>query len=117
MPWCRLSESNGRPTAYKAVALPTELNRQSHRAASHAGAARRECYLTRLSAGRGPLGGRGGSSGLVGAADSRGTSCPTLLSASVAAGTLDSGEGLLASSVGAPATGTGKAMPWPFSRA
>jgi len=26
--WCRLSESNGRPTAYKAVALPTELNRQ-----------------------------------------------------------------------------------------
>src|SRR5580765_3177731 len=26
--WCRLSESNGRPTAYKAVALPTELKRQ-----------------------------------------------------------------------------------------
>lgn len=25
--WCRLSESNGRPTAYKAVALPTELRR------------------------------------------------------------------------------------------
>jgi hypothetical protein len=26
--WCRLPESNWRPTAYKAVALPTELNRQ-----------------------------------------------------------------------------------------
>jgi hypothetical protein len=26
--WCRLWDSNSRPTAYKAVALPTELNRQ-----------------------------------------------------------------------------------------
>lgn len=26
--WCRLSESNGRPSAYKAGALPTELNRR-----------------------------------------------------------------------------------------
>ena len=38
-----------------------------------------------------------------------------------AAGTLDSGEGLPdragASSAGAPGTATGKAMPWPFSRA
>ncbi len=25
--WCRLRESNPRPTAYKAVALPAELNR------------------------------------------------------------------------------------------
>jgi hypothetical protein len=25
--WCRLSESNGRPSAYKAGALPTELSR------------------------------------------------------------------------------------------
>jgi hypothetical protein len=24
--WCPLSESNGRPTAYKAVALPSELS-------------------------------------------------------------------------------------------
>src|SRR5688500_20028960 len=27
--WCRLSESNRRPTAYKAVALPTELSRRA----------------------------------------------------------------------------------------
>src|SRR3546814_8689247 len=27
-PWCRLSDSNRRPTAYKAVALPTELSRR-----------------------------------------------------------------------------------------
>ena len=26
--WCRLSESNGRPSAYKAGALPTELSRR-----------------------------------------------------------------------------------------
>ena len=26
--WCRLSESNGRPTDYKSVALPAELSRQ-----------------------------------------------------------------------------------------
>ena len=26
--WCRLSESNGRPTDYKSVALPTELKRR-----------------------------------------------------------------------------------------
>src|SRR5690606_19899207 len=26
--WCRQSDSNGRPTAYKAVALPTELCRR-----------------------------------------------------------------------------------------
>lgn len=26
--WCRLSESNGRPTVYKTVALPTELKRR-----------------------------------------------------------------------------------------
>src|SRR5690606_27504185 len=26
--WCRLSDSNGRPTAYKAVALPAELKRR-----------------------------------------------------------------------------------------
>jgi hypothetical protein len=25
--WCRLQESNPRPTDYKSVALPTELNR------------------------------------------------------------------------------------------
>jgi hypothetical protein len=25
--WCRVSDSNGRPTAYKAVALPAELTR------------------------------------------------------------------------------------------
>ena len=28
--WCRLRDSNSRPTAYKAVALPTELNRRAH---------------------------------------------------------------------------------------
>src|SRR3546814_9508704 len=27
--WCRLSDSNRRPTAYKAVALPTELSRRA----------------------------------------------------------------------------------------
>jgi hypothetical protein len=27
--WCRLSDSNRRPTAYKAVALPTELKRRA----------------------------------------------------------------------------------------
>ena len=27
--WCRLSDSNGRPTAYKAVALPAELKRRA----------------------------------------------------------------------------------------
>ncbi len=26
--WCRLPDSNGGPTAYKAVALPTELSRR-----------------------------------------------------------------------------------------
>lgn len=26
--WCRLSDSNRRPIAYKAIALPTELKRQ-----------------------------------------------------------------------------------------
>src|SRR5690606_28823798 len=26
--WCRLSDSNGRPIAYKAIALPTELERR-----------------------------------------------------------------------------------------
>ena len=26
--WCRLGDSNTRPTDYKSVALPTELNRQ-----------------------------------------------------------------------------------------
>ena len=29
--WCRLQESNPRPTDYKSVALPTELNRPTHR--------------------------------------------------------------------------------------
>src|SRR5690606_38956614 len=29
--WCRLSDSNGRPTAYKAVALPAELKRRGRR--------------------------------------------------------------------------------------
>ena len=29
--WCRLSDSNRRPTAYKAVALPTELKRREAR--------------------------------------------------------------------------------------
>src|SRR3546814_8846221 len=28
MKWCRLSDSNGRPTDYKSVALPAELKRQ-----------------------------------------------------------------------------------------
>ena len=28
MKWCRLPDSNWRPTAYKAVALPTELKRR-----------------------------------------------------------------------------------------
>ena len=32
--WCRLQESNPRPTDYKSVALPTELNR--HLVATHA---------------------------------------------------------------------------------
>src|SRR5579872_5819977 len=27
--WCRLRDSNPRPTVYKTVALPTELNRRS----------------------------------------------------------------------------------------
>jgi hypothetical protein len=27
--WCRLQESNPRPTVYKTVALPTELSRQN----------------------------------------------------------------------------------------
>ena len=27
--WCRLGDSNTRPTDYKSVALPTELNRQN----------------------------------------------------------------------------------------
>ena len=31
-PWCRMSESNQRPTDYKSVALPAELIRQSLRA-------------------------------------------------------------------------------------
>jgi hypothetical protein len=39
--WCRLSDSNRRPIAYKASALPTELKRRE-----------RKFYLTRLSCGR-----------------------------------------------------------------
>ena len=31
--WCRLPESNWRPTDYKSVALPTELSRRTTRAA------------------------------------------------------------------------------------
>ena len=45
--WCRLRESNTRPAAYKAAALPAELNRRRHvafgyqRAGSRASFARR----------------------------------------------------------------------------
>ena len=36
--WCRLSESNGRPSAYKAGALPTELSRRVRAAVQSAAA-------------------------------------------------------------------------------
>src|SRR5690606_26234789 len=49
--WCRLSDSNRRPIAYKAIALPTELKRLSKE---------QRFYLTRLSLGRPP--GRDGPS-------------------------------------------------------
>src|SRR5664279_5587249 len=94
-----------------------ELNRRCEDSRTGAGA-----YFTRLSAGRGPLGGRGGSpSGPLFDADGSGvTSWTTLASSSPpepAAGTLESGDGLEGSSVAPPATGTGNAMPCPFSRA
>src|SRR5687768_8537540 len=81
----------------------TELNRQ-----------RKGAYLIRFRAGRGPLGGLGGSGSEPLPWPSGVTSCTTLPSASAgAAGTLVSGEGLLAvgSSLVAVVTGTGKAMP------
>src|SRR5689334_24520743 len=65
--WCRLSESNGRPSAYKAGALPTELSRRRRnlRRASIGvrvvAALLRGRYFTRFSEGRfGPGGGLGG---------------------------------------------------------
>src|SRR5205085_3586787 len=86
------------------------------------GPATTAAYLIRLSAGRGPppLGGLGGSCSGGLPPSSGVTSCTTLPSSVGAADTLVSGEGrdgVVASSAGVPATGTGKAMPWPFSRA
>src|SRR5665647_1983032 len=94
-----------------------ELNRRLGNSRRGAGA-----YFTRFKAGRGPLGGRGGSpSGpLLDAGGSGVTNCSTFASSSPvvpAAGTLDSGDGWAKSSVAPAATGTGKAMPCPFSRA
>ena len=60
--WCRLSESNGRPSAYKAGALPTELSRRC-RAANSRLLCRAKRYLTRLSDGRADRSGSGGSGG------------------------------------------------------
>jgi hypothetical protein len=142
-----LSESNGRPTAYKAVALPTELNRRTGKSQgvpaglqqkNHAqitadvlnlaiaiGRFDRPIdhahYLIRFSVGRGPLGGLGGSCSGGLPPSSGVTSWTTLPSASLgAAGTLESGDafdGDDSSAAALPATGTGNAIPWPFSRA
>src|SRR5690606_40499056 len=54
--WCRLSESNRRPTAYKAVALPAELSRPGAilaRCRCQAGTGRRPACQAGVAADRG----------------------------------------------------------------
>src|SRR5882762_9370270 len=63
--WCRLTDSNRRPTAYKAAALPAELSRHGARIMH------RPAYLIRLSVGLPPEGFFGGS-GWAGAGSATG---------------------------------------------
>src|SRR5216110_2816298 len=106
--WCRLQESNPRPTVYKTAALPTELSRPEllgpQRETPRCKA--KDYYLMRRRVGLPPPAGFFGGSGVVGAG-------------SAAVGRVLAETDSVSPFVCTPgfAPSTSKVMPWPVSRA